>query len=527
MRSRVGALLISFLVLGVACTPAGRPPGRSFVVAGCEPTDFVPANENGCAGLLHLLLFSGLQGGDPIEDQPVNVVASSVTSADQITWTIRLRDGWTFHNGEPVTAHSFVDAWNWSALQTNHTADNSTFSVIAGYGDLNPGDGKRPRATTMSGLKVLDRLTIQVKLLEPGNLYLSMWDLAPLPRAFFRDPDAWRKMPIGNGPYQMDGPWKPNVAIKLKRYPDYKGISGLADRIEFRIYEGNDCFPDLERGLIDICNVQPSDFHAAQREFRGHLIEYPYPPLDSIHFPLYDPRFRNKELRQALSLAIDRAAITEGVYGGTATPADSLYPTTVRGRRKNTCSYCLADVPLARRKLEASGWKGTLDLFADADPVKLRAAQAVAEEWRRNLGLKVAIHPLDHAKLLDRGSRRAHTGLFWDSTSLDDNPQAWIEMYHTGNDDLNWSGYSNGEVDRLIAAGNAEQARVATADTFAQRLPAAAISDYLKAEAIVEEDLPVVPLWYPQHFTAYSRRLRVVTNQVYGDIILDRVQVLD
>jgi oligopeptide transport system substrate-binding protein len=527
MRSRVGAILISFLVLGVACTPAGRPPGRSFVVAGCEPTDFVPANENGCAGLLHLLLFSGLQGGDPIEDQPVNVVANSVTSTDQITWTIRLRDGWTFHNGEPVTAHSFVDAWNWSALQTNHAADNSTFSGIAGYEDLNPGEGERPTTTTMSGLKVLDRLTIQVKLLEPGNLYLSMWDLAPLPRAFFRDPDAWRKMPIGNGPYQMDGPWKPNVAIKLKRYPDYKGIPGLADRIEFRIYEGNDCFLDLERGLIDICDLQASDFHAAQREFRDHLVEYPSFEFNSIHFPMYDPRFRNKEFRQALSLAIDRAAITEEVYGGTATPATSLYPLSVLGRRNNVCSYCFVDVPLARRKLEASGWEGSLDLFADADPVMLRAAQAVAEEWRRNLGLDVAVHPLDHSKLLDRGSGRAHAGAFWDSTTLDDSPQTWLGMYQTGNEDLNWSGYSNREVDRLIAAGEAAQAPFATADTFEQRLPASAISEYFKAEDIVLEDMPVIPLWYPQNFTAYSRRLRVVTNQVYGDIILDRVQVLD
>jgi oligopeptide transport system substrate-binding protein len=425
-----------------------------------------------------------------------------------------------------VTAHSFVDAWNWVALQTNHASGNATFAGIAGYQDLNPGEGKRPAATTMSGLEVLDRLTIQVKLLAPGNIYLSQSSYFPLPRAFFRDPEAWREMPIGNGPYQMDGPWKHDVAIKLERYPGYQGTPGLADRIEFRIYENRDCFPDLERGLIDICDVTAPYFHAAEREFGDDLVAYPSFIFDSIHLPLYDRRFRNKDLRQALSLAINRASITEEVYGGTATPATSLFPLAVLGRRDDACPNCRLNIPLARQKLAASGWKGTLNLFCTTDDVRLHAAQAVAEEWRRNLGLNVVLHPLDYSTLLDLGSRRVHTGPFWDNTGLDDSPHSWLQgMYETGSD-LNWSGYSNPEVDRLIKAGEAAEAPFATRDTFQERLPQEAVSEYLRAEDIVLQDLPVIPLWYPQQFTAYSGRLKVVTNQVYGWIILERVQVV-
>ena len=60
-----------------------------------------------------------------------------MTSDDGLTWTITVADGWTFHDGEPVSAYSFVDAWNWTANGENAAANNVYFNVIEGWDALN------------------------------------------------------------------------------------------------------------------------------------------------------------------------------------------------------------------------------------------------------------------------------------------------------------------------------------------------------------------------------------------------------
>ena len=63
-------------------------------------------------------------------------VADSITSEDTTTWTVILEDGWTFHDGTPVTAQSFVDAWNYTAYSPNAQAASHFSANVAGYEDL-------------------------------------------------------------------------------------------------------------------------------------------------------------------------------------------------------------------------------------------------------------------------------------------------------------------------------------------------------------------------------------------------------
>ena len=80
----------------------------------------------------------------------------AVESRERVTWTVRLRDGWTFHDGTPVTAESFVYAWNCTAYSPNAQAGSYFFGNIEGYGDLQAprrGEPTEPAATEMSGLR--------------------------------------------------------------------------------------------------------------------------------------------------------------------------------------------------------------------------------------------------------------------------------------------------------------------------------------------------------------------------------------
>ena len=69
-------------------------------------------------------------------DEAPRAIAADVTSEDQRTWTITLKDGWTFHDGAAVTAQGFIDAWNHHAYGPNATVWSFVFNTIDGFSDL-------------------------------------------------------------------------------------------------------------------------------------------------------------------------------------------------------------------------------------------------------------------------------------------------------------------------------------------------------------------------------------------------------
>ncbi|WP_241980156.1 ABC transporter substrate-binding protein [Cryobacterium glaciale] len=147
----------------------------------------------------------------------------SIESDDATTWTVTLNDDWTFTNDEPVTASSFVDAWNYGALVTNAQGSSGLFNNIVGYSDVaNTKDDPTgatddsgaalqipdPLAETMSGLTVVDDTTFTVQLSgaeADWPLRLGYSAYSPLPTVAFDDMDAFGENPIGNGPYELAG----------------------------------------------------------------------------------------------------------------------------------------------------------------------------------------------------------------------------------------------------------------------------------------------------------------------------------
>ncbi|MEN8113536.1 MAG: ABC transporter substrate-binding protein [Actinomycetota bacterium] len=106
-----------------------------------EPRSLIPqdANESEATQVLMAGVFSGLVGFDSGTGEMFMEHAESITSDDGgKTWTIVLKPGWTFHNGEPVTAQSYVDAWSFGAKAKFGWKNNSFFKPIVGYAELNP-----------------------------------------------------------------------------------------------------------------------------------------------------------------------------------------------------------------------------------------------------------------------------------------------------------------------------------------------------------------------------------------------------
>ena len=111
-------------------------PDLVIVNGGEPPNPLIPTNTNdSIGGRIVDRLFAGLMSYDA-NGTPSPEVAQSVETTDNVNYRITLKPGWKFTDGSPVTAHSFVDAWNYGALATNAQLQQSFFSPIEGYDEV-------------------------------------------------------------------------------------------------------------------------------------------------------------------------------------------------------------------------------------------------------------------------------------------------------------------------------------------------------------------------------------------------------
>jgi oligopeptide transport system substrate-binding protein len=500
--------------------PGGQ--GGTFSVANCEPaTSLIPSNNyEACGTQVFEVIFEPLMAYDE-NNNLIGAQAESVTpSSDGLTYTIKIKSGWTFHNGEPVTAQSYVDAWNYAANCENGYILNSFFDKIEGYSDLNPSDCKNLKATEMSGLTVKDETTFDVKLSAPFSQFpitLAFDAYDPLPKVFYDDPDAFNEHPIGDGPYMMEK-WKHDESVTVVRYPDYAGTPGNADKIVLLEWASPDgSWTDFQAGNVDIAAVGSSHLAEAEQQFADSIQKFTSTSFLFIGFPMYDSDFQSKELRQALSEAVDRQAVMTAILINEH-PADDLMPPSIPGYRAGACKYCTLNVEDAKAKFDASGWTGTMNLniYAD-DPILEQAAEAITNQWKQNLGLDVKINAVPYNSWYGNTINQKWDGpWFLDGWVMDyPSPQNYIWPLYGTNGSYNATGYSNPQVDDLLKQGD----EAANVD--------ASFPLYQQADDLVLEDMPVIP-WGFGGFNSINQPTvtNVVKDGPFDQWALEKVQVV-
>jgi peptide/nickel transport system substrate-binding protein len=458
-------------------------------------------------------LFAGLIDYAGSDYKIVNVIADSIKSTDNKAWTIKIKSGWTFHNGEPVNADAFIRAWNTGAYAPNAQVGSHFFERIEGYADL---QGDAPKAKEMSGLKKVDDTTFQVTLSKPFAGFPAIVGypvFSPMAKACADDLKACDEAPIGNGPFKMDGKWEHKQQIKLVRNADFKGTKPHLDKLTFKIYDKIDtAYNDLLAGNVDLMPraLPPAKVPEARAKFGSRLLELPSDQFTYLGVPVYQDAYKNKKVSQALSMAIERQPIIDAVFQGRYTPAKSFSPPNFPGGRDNTCKYCQFNPDKAKQLLaEAGGWPAgkKLELWFNAGAGHEVWMQAVGDQLKKNLGIDYELKgQLQFAEYLQTADSKKMTGPFR-SAWVPDYPLSenyLTPMYGTGGSS-NRSGYSNPEFDARIAQGDA-----------AKSLDEAS-KIYGEAEAMLGEDLPGIPLWFGKTSVAFGETVAGVTyNGIQG-----------
>ncbi len=461
-------------------------------------------------------------------------VAESIESEDNITWTVTLKDGWTFHDGTPVTSQSFVDAWNYTAYSPNAQGASYFFSNIAGYDELQaPVDEAtgeptgEPAAQEMSGLQVVDDQTFTVTLATPFAQFpvtVGYNAFYPLPESFFEDPEAAGTRPVGNGPYQAEDDFVPGTGFTVTRFEDFAGEQpGNADSVEFRVYADlNTGYTDLQGGNLDVLPDMPPDALAsAQDELGDRFLEAPSSGFTYLGFPTYDQRYSDPRVRQAFSMAVDRQEISDAIFNGSRTPADAYVAPVVDGYREGACEYCELDVDRANQLLDEAGFDRSqpIELWFNAGAGHDAWVQAAGNQLRENLGIEYTLRgDLDFAEYLPLLDEQGVTGPFRLAWSMDyPSPQNYLEpLYSTAAlppAGSNATFYQNPEFDELIRQGNSASSNEE------------AIELYNQAEDLLLEDMPIIPMFFDLEQAAHSENVSNVVIDVFGDIDVAGVTV--
>ena len=210
VRAAVVASTALLIVAGCSSGDEGTDTGASgssgsdsggdaaIVIDGVQPENpLIPGNTNETGGGRVVdALFDGLVTYAPDDAAPSLDLAESIESTDSKVYTIKLKTGNTFHDGTPVNADSFVNAWNWVAYGPNGALNSYFLEKIEGFADLQsedpdadgPKKAPEPKAKTMTGLKKVDDLTFTVTHTAPFSAFettLGYPVFSPLPTSFF------------------------------------------------------------------------------------------------------------------------------------------------------------------------------------------------------------------------------------------------------------------------------------------------------------------------------------------------------
>jgi oligopeptide transport system substrate-binding protein len=273
---------------------------------------------------------------------------------------------------------------------------------------------------------------------------------------------------------------------------------------------------------IDESNIPQDQFigDAYQTDFPDRFSQREAGRISWITFSPNDPQLKDKpELRKAISRAVDRDLITKQIWNNTVTPATGWVSPVVDGYKADQCGdSCKFDAAAAKAAFEAAGgYKGTLTMTYNADAPNKAWSEAVCNSIKNTLGIEcTAVPTVDFATFNKKLDADEIKGIFRSSWQMDypSIENFLVPIYDKGAfppEGSNYSKYDNPEFTRLTT----EAAAAKTADE--------ANALYQQAEALLAEDFPTAPLWYPKTTAVWSDKVTDVKVNAFG--VLDFVAI--
>jgi oligopeptide transport system substrate-binding protein len=517
---------LSVLTMGTAACglfggSADEPPAGTVTLSIGEPAHLLPSDVSDPSGAQVLsALFTPLVTYNA-QREPVEAAAQSIKSTDNRGWTIILAEGYTFHNGEKVTAQSYLDAWNYASYGPHKQRNSYLFERIDGFAEM---QGDQPAATELAGLKKTGDLVFTVTLSAPFIDFPSMLGhpaFSPLPTAAFASPGVlvpgFENTVIGQGPFRMAGPWEHDKQIDVRRY-DAAIAPAKVDAVRFKIYgDLGEAYDDVTEEQLDIVTGIPATkLPDATKTLGDRLRTTPGSSLTMLAFPSFQRDFEQPAVRRAISMAIDRDQIVNSLFAGSQLPARSFVPPLVAGYRADACGVgCTYDPAAAKVAYAEAKGPATLKISYNSDGGHQAWVDATCAQLTANLGVTCTGTPEPTFEtMLGKVRATQPVGLFRMTWFLDyPSKESYLGPLFTSDGSSNFEAYRNPDLDAAVRSG------------MAAGTASAALADYRRAETILARDMPVIPLRFAQNTVGHSKRVSAVTVDIFDRIDLSAVEL--
>lgn len=462
---------------------------------GAEPESLDPALIQGVPEhRIYEAIFEGLVAYDPETSFAVPGVAESWTSNDDGTqYTFKLRKNAVWSDGTPITADDVVYSWlRILAPETGGPYAWFPAMFLVGAEEYNSG-AAGPEAV---GIRALDDHTFQMDLIGPLPYAvdaLAHYSFAIVPKhTIEKYGSAWTDPAnfVGNGPFVLTDRVA-QTSITVSKSPTYWDRDKVSlDKVVFYSSDSSTTnFNMYLNGELDwATTVPPDQINAAQMrdDFQAS------PQLATYYYVFQTEKapINNPLVRQALSLAIDREALVEGILKAGQIPAWGIVsPMAGYDGLEFPFSDMDEAIEKAQSLLAKAGYPNgagfpTIPILYNTDEGHKQIAEFIQQEWKNNLGINVVLENQEWGTYLSN----RNTGNFvvsragWVGDYQD--PNTFLDMFITGAG-MNGGQYSNELYDLFIN----EAARMpAGADRFGVLMTA--------EDIMINQDQAVMPLYY-------------------------------
>lgn len=436
-------------------------------------------------------------------------------SEDGTTYTFHLKKGVKFHSGREMKA----DDVKWSieracAKDFNSATAGTYLSDIVGVREKLAG-----KADEISGLKVVDESTIEMKIDKPRAYFIAkltylvsaVVDKDKVPQS--KEITTIAEM-VGTGPFTCTN-FVPEQIMVLEANASYHGGAVPLSKIERPVIK--DALSRLNKykgGEIDLVQLERQDVSALQADsnYKDQLKFYPRPAIWYVGLnPLVYKPFADKRVRQAFAMAIDRQKIVDQYLGGVNQIATGIVPPAVLGHRENGKVHEF-NVEKAKALLAEAGYPGGKGLptftitFREQRPDIQIVAEAVASMLKENLGVKAEPQTMEWRAYLEKHNAKQQ-GLYhmrWAADYLD--PENFLSTLLATYGNENKVGYSNPEYDKLCSEAD-------TSLDEGKRLEL-----YAKAEDIVLQDAPFIPIYFQRDAELIRTKVKGLRESAFGHL---------
>ncbi|HKG26499.1 MAG TPA: ABC transporter substrate-binding protein [Thermomicrobiales bacterium] len=407
------------------------------------------------------LVFDTLVAWDENYSGIVPSLAESWTASDDgLVYTFKLRQGVTWHDGQPFTSADIV--WSYTTFLHPAVATASASWILPNLHNIKGADAYTTGAAPeLPGVKAPDESTVEITLEQASPLFLNQiamcWILpkhaiesVPLDDKFF-DAPYFSEQLTGTGPFKFKE-WERDQFITIVRHDGYyRGTPKLESIVARKVDQGSVAILSQQNGELDaIFLTSPDDIETVKKDANLDVFPGPGMVLQSLGVGHNPPILDDKRVRQALLYALDRQTILDTLYKGTAEIVNT--PFVVDWVPMDGVNPYAYDPDKAKSLLAEAGWDTgvSVDLWAYYTDQFTGQLLAAFQQYFGDVGVKTNVLQSEWENM-QADATVGKFGLLYQGSSRGPDPDA-VYIYFHSKSEYNKI-YSDPDVDKLLDEG--------------------------------------------------------------------------